>query len=43
MFLDNCIAYGSENSINVVDDTATTYIRMGEYQNKLITGKEVKY
>mgnify|MGYP002711915051 CR=1 FL=1 len=43
MFLDNCVAYGSENSINVVDDTATTYIRMGEYQNKLITGKEVKY
>jgi len=43
MFLDNCIAYGSENSINVVDDTATTYIRMGKYQNKLITGKEVKY
>lgn len=43
MFLDSCIAYGSENSINIVDDTATTYIRMGEYQNKLITGKEVKY
>lgn len=43
MWLDNCIAYGSENSINSADTNSTIYTRMGSYQNKLIIGEEIKY
>ena len=43
MWLDNCVGYGSENSINVGDTNATIYTRSGNYQNKLIVGTEVKY
>ena len=43
MWLDNCIAYGSENSINSADSNSTVYTRLGNYQNKLIIGEEIKY
>lgn len=43
MWLDNCIAYGSENSINSADSNSTVYTRLGSYQNKLIVGEEIKY
>ena len=43
MWLDNCIAYGSDNSINSADPNSEIYIRLGDYQNKLITGQEIKY
>ena len=43
MWLDNCIAYGSENSINSADSNSTVYTRLGNYQNKLIVGEEIKY
>ena len=43
MWLDNCIAYGSENSINSADTNSKIYTRLGNYQNKLIIGEEIKY
>lgn len=43
MWLDNCAAYGSENSINSSDDNSKIYTRLGNYQNKLIIGEEIKY
>jgi len=43
MWLDNCIAYGSENSINSPDTNSKIYTRLGNYQNKLIIGEEIKY
>lgn len=43
MWLDNCIAYGSENSINSADPYSVIYTRSGDYRNKLITGKEINY
>lgn len=43
MWLDNCIAYGSENSINSSDTNSKVYTRLGNYQNKLIIGEEIKY
>lgn len=43
MWLDNCIAYGSENSINSADSNSKIYTRLGNYQNKLIIGEENKY
>lgn len=43
MWLDNCIAYGSENSINSADSNSIVYTRLGNYQNKLIIGEEIKY
>ena len=43
MWLDNCIAYGSENSINSADDNSKIYTRLGNYQNRLIIGEEIKY
>ena len=43
MWLDNCIAYGSENSINSADTNSKIYTRLGDYQNKLIVGEEIKY
>ena len=41
MWLDNCIAYGSENSINSADPYSVIYTRSGDYRNKLITGKKL--
>ena len=43
MWLDNCIAYGSTNSINSSDTNSKVYTRLGNYQNKLILGEEIKY
>ena len=43
MWLDNCIAYGSGNSINSGDTNSKIYTRLGDYQNKLIIGEEIKY
>ena len=43
MWLDNCVAYGSENSINSADSNSIIYTRLGNYQNKLILGEEIKY
>lgn len=43
MWLDNCVAYGSENSINSADTSSTVYIRFGKFQNKLIMGEEIQY
>ncbi|MGA4513357.1 hypothetical protein ACPAY5_00575 [Staphylococcus caledonicus] len=43
MWLDNCVAYGSENSINSSDTDSKIYIRFGKYQNKLILGEEIQY
>lgn len=43
MWLDNCTAYGSENSINSADTSSKIYTRLGSYQNKLIIGEEIKY
>lgn len=43
MWLDNCVAYGSENSINSSDTNSTVYTRFGKYQNKLILGEEIQY
>lgn len=43
MWLDNCVAYGSDNSINSSDEASTIYTRFGNYQNKLIIGKEIQY
>lgn len=43
MWLDNCVAYGSDNSINSSDTNSVIYTRSGDYQNKLIIGQEIKY
>src|SRR5699024_8719409 len=43
IWLDNCVAYGSENSINSADSSSKVYTRLGNYQNKLVIGEEVKY
>lgn len=44
MFLDSCIGYGSANSIHSTYQSNKIYIRMGQYQNKLISaGEEIKY
>ncbi|QQO92806.1 tail fiber [Staphylococcus phage Madawaska] len=43
LFLDECIAYGSENSINIGDTDSKVYTRGGRYQNKLIVSTEIKY
>ena len=43
MWLDNCSGYGSELSISSGDPSSIVYIRNGQYQNKLITGEEIKY
>ena len=43
MWLDNCTAYGSQNSINSGDTNSKIYTRLGNYQNKLIIGEEIKY
>ena len=43
MWLENCIAYGSENSINSYDENSVIYTRSGDFKNKLIIGKEIKY
>lgn len=43
MWLDNCMAYGSTNSINSSDPNSKIYTRLGNYQNKLIIGEEIKY
>lgn len=43
MWLDNCVAYGSENSINSGDTNSTVYTRFGKFQNKLILGEEIQY
>ena len=43
MWLDQCIAYGSENSINSSDSNSKVYTRLGSYQNKLILGEEISY
>ncbi|BDE75633.1 hypothetical protein [Staphylococcus phage S6] len=43
LFLDECIGYGSENSINVGDTDSKVYTRGGRYQNKLIVSTEIKY
>ncbi|BDA81575.1 hypothetical protein [Staphylococcus phage vB_SsapH-Golestan-100] len=43
MWLDNCAGFGSEFSISSGAPESTIYIRQGQYQNKLIAGKEIQY
>ena len=42
-WLDSCVGYGSENSINVGSADCTAYTRNGEYQNILMAGTHIKY
>lgn len=43
MWLEDCIAYGSEYSINSYNENSVIYTRSGNFKNKLIMGKEIKY